>query len=147
MRTRKNSPHEKTENCTMVLDVNPSSTTENEAAAAGASGSESYTNHPFGSRSCVADRKLGLLKRTGLFGDDLKGCTIERACSAEDLRQAYRLVHDVYLGTGFIHPVPSGMRLRIYETTAETATFIAKFEGRVVGVLSVVEDSPDLGLP
>ena len=131
----------------MVLDVNPSSTTENDAASAGASDSETYTNHPFGSRSCVADRKLGLLKRTGLFGDDLKGCTIERACSAEDLRQAYRLVHDVYLGTGFIHPDPSGMRLRIYETTAETATFIAKFEGRVVGVLSVVEDSPDLGLP
>jgi ribosomal protein S18 acetylase RimI-like enzyme len=88
-----------------------------------------------------------LLKRTGLFGENLKGCTIERACTAEDLRQAYRLVHDVYLGSGFIDPDPSGMRLRIYETAAETATFVAKLEGKVVGVLSVVEDSPDLGLP
>ncbi|MEO6568310.1 MAG: hypothetical protein ABIO94_06065 [Opitutaceae bacterium] len=39
------------------------------------------------------------------------------------------------------------MRLRIYETTSETATFVAKKDGRVVGVLSVVGDSRDLGLP
>jgi hypothetical protein len=95
----------------------------------------------------VADRKLGFLKRTGLFGENLKGCTIERACTADDLRQAYRLVHDVYLGEGFINPDPCRMRVRIYETTPETATFIAKIDGNVVAVLSVVEDSPELGLP
>jgi ribosomal protein S18 acetylase RimI-like enzyme len=65
----------------------------------------------------------------------------------EDLRKAYRLVHEVYLGTGFLNPEPSGVRLRIYETTSETATFVAKKDGQVVGVLSVVGDSPDLGLP
>jgi ribosomal protein S18 acetylase RimI-like enzyme len=98
--------------------------------------------------SCnVADRKLGLLRRSGLFGENLKGCTIERAYSAEDLRQAYRLVHDVFLGRGFIDPDPSRMRVRIYETTPETATFVAKEGDRVVAVLSVVEDSEDLGLP
>lgn len=95
----------------------------------------------------VTERKLALLKRAGLFGHNVKGCTIKRACTADDLRQAYRLVHDVYLATGFIAPDPSGMRVRIYETTAETATFVAKVDGKVVGVLSVVEDSPDLGLP
>src|SRR5690606_24648419 len=97
--------------------------------------------------SRTAVRKLGLLKKSGLFGDNLKGCTIGRACTADDLRQAYRLVHDVFLGSGFIDRDPSGMRLRIYETTAETATFVAKVGGKVVAVLSVVEDSPDLGLP
>src|SRR5687768_16809771 len=95
----------------------------------------------------IADRKLGILKRTGLFGDNLKGCTIARASSADDLRQAYRLVHDVFLGSGFIDADPSGMRLRIYETMAETATFVAKVAGRVVAVLSIVEDSEDFGLP
>ena len=95
----------------------------------------------------VAGRKLQLLKRSGLFGQDLKGATIERACSLEDLRNAYRLVHDVYVEAGFIHPEPSGMRVRIFETTTETATFVAKYEERVVGVLSVVTDSEDLGLP
>ena len=95
----------------------------------------------------VADRKLGMLKRAGLFGDNTKGCTIERACTLDDLRQAYRLVHDVFLETGFIRPEPSGMRLRMFETSSDTATFVAKADGQVVAVLSVVLDSPDLGLP
>ncbi|MEA3210067.1 MAG: hypothetical protein QOE70_3124 [Chthoniobacter sp.] len=95
----------------------------------------------------LADRKLWILKRSGLFGNNTKGAGIERACTLEDLRKAYRLVHDVYLGTGFINAEPAGMRLRIFETTSETATFVAKLDGRVVGVLSVVGDSPELGLP
>jgi ribosomal protein S18 acetylase RimI-like enzyme len=95
----------------------------------------------------AADRKLGLLQRTGLFGSDTRGALIERAYTLEDLREAYRLVHQIYLGTGYLRPEPSGLRLRIYETTSETATFVAKKDGRVVGVLSVVGDSPDLGLP
>src|SRR5689334_8413841 len=84
----------------------------------------------------LADRKLWLLRRMGLFGNDTKGAHIERACVFEDLRQAYQLVHDVYLGTGYIEPEPGGMRLRIFEATLETATFVAKVDGRVVGVLS-----------
>lgn len=106
-------------------------------------------NHPPGAHAnnTAADRKLSLLRKIGLFGEDLKGCTIERACTADDLRQAYRLVHDVFFSRGFISPDPSHMRVRIYETTPETATFVAKMDGRVVAVLSVVEDSPDLGLP
>ena len=102
---------------------------------------------PFRCDATVADRKLGLLKRIGLFGENLKGCTILRACTADDLRQAYRLVHDVFLGEGFINPDPSHMRVRIFETNPETATFVAKVGDRVVGVLSVIGDSPDIGLP
>jgi ribosomal protein S18 acetylase RimI-like enzyme len=95
----------------------------------------------------IADRKLALLKRSGLFGEDLKGATVERACQISDLREAYRLVHAVFLGTGYINPEPAGLRLRIFETSSETATFIAKIDGKIVGVISVVGDSPDLGLP
>lgn len=95
----------------------------------------------------LADRKMGLLQRAGLFGEDTRGATIERAYTLEDLRKAYRLVHNVYLGTGYLSPEPAGLRLRIYETTSETATFVAKKDGEVVGVLSVVGDSKDLGLP
>lgn len=94
-----------------------------------------------------AERKLRMLQRSGLFGGDTKGAIIERACSAQDLRTAYRLVHDVYVSTGFIHPDPAGIRLRLFETSPDTATFVAKIDGRVVGVLSVVADSPDFGLP
>lgn len=95
----------------------------------------------------LADRKLWLLKRSGLFGPDTKGAQIERACTLDDLRKAYKLVHDVYLGTGFIEPEAAGMRLRIFETTPDMATFVAKLDGRVVGVLSVVADTPEFGLP
>jgi ribosomal protein S18 acetylase RimI-like enzyme len=137
----------KQQNTTMLLAAPPNDTTETEIADCAAVSAKVNRNGPARSESSIAERKLGFLKRTGLFGRDLKGCTIERACSAEDLRQAYRLVHDVFLGSGFIDPDPSGMRLRIYETTAETATFIAKEGSRVVAVLSVVEDTGDLGLP
>jgi len=95
----------------------------------------------------AAARKLRLLRRAGLFGTDTKGTTISRATSLEELRQAYRVVHDVYLKTGFIAPEPAGIRLRIFETSSETATFVAKKDGEIVGVLSVVGDSADLGLP
>lgn len=95
----------------------------------------------------LADRKLWLLKRSGLFGKDTKGARIERACTLDDLRKAYKLVHDVYLGTGFIDPEEAGMRLRIFETTPDMATFVAKVDGKVVGVLSVVADTPEFGLP
>lgn len=95
----------------------------------------------------AAKRKLTFLQRSGLFSGDTKGAVIERAFTLEDLRCAYRLVHQVYLGTGYLRPEPSGLRLRIYETTSETATFVAKKDGEVVGVLSVVGDSADLGLP
>ncbi|MEO6873481.1 MAG: GNAT family N-acetyltransferase, partial [Opitutaceae bacterium] len=95
----------------------------------------------------IARHKLALLQQAGLFGNDTKGATIRRAYTAHDLGQAYRLVHDVYLGTGYTRPEPSGIRLRMYETMSETATFIAEKDGVVVGVLSVVGDSLDLGLP
>lgn len=131
----------------MVLEASLNPTTAVECADESAVVSKMDISESSAPAARAADRKLGMLKRTGLFGGDLKGCTIERACTADDLRQAYRLVHDVYLGSGYIDPDPSGMRLRLYETAAETATFVAKVEGRVVGVLSVVEDSPDLGLP
>lgn len=93
------------------------------------------------------DRKLKLLLRAGLFGEDTRGAQIKRACSAEELIKAYRLVHKVFVAAGYLRPEPAGLRLRIFETTSDTATFIAEKAGEVVGVLSVVGDSTDLGLP
>ncbi|MBC7366172.1 MAG: hypothetical protein H7343_05055 [Undibacterium sp.] len=95
----------------------------------------------------LAERKLKRLRSAGLFGEDTKGATIRRACTGNELCNAYRLVHDVFIDTGFLRPEPSGLRLRIFETTSETATFIAEKDGGVVGVISVVGDSADLGLP
>lgn len=118
---------------------------ENSGADDYASPSAKSKVHPRGAD--FAHRKLNLLKRSGLFGGDARGAVIERACSVDDLRAAYRLVHEVYTRTGFILPEPTGIRLRIFEASAETATFVAKVDGCVVGVLSLVPDSTDLGLP
>ena len=93
------------------------------------------------------DRKMTLLRRSGLFESNTRGARIARAATLEDLRQAYKLVHRVYLGTSYIEPEAGDMRLRIFETSSDTATFVAKFEGRVVGVLSVIRDTPEVGLP
>jgi ribosomal protein S18 acetylase RimI-like enzyme len=94
----------------------------------------------------AADRRIALLRRCGLFSDDHRGARITRAATLEDLRSAYKLVHSVYLGTGYIPPERGDIRLRIFETSSETATFVAKHEGRVVGVISVIRDS-EYGLP
>lgn len=98
-------------------------------------------------RTSAAERKLALLRKAGFFSTDTNGCAIERACTLTDLQGAYSLVHDVFVEAGYIHPEPSGMRLRIYEACPETATFVAKKDGVIVGVLSVVIDSREFGLP
>jgi ribosomal protein S18 acetylase RimI-like enzyme len=125
----------------------PSTTTASSNALSSPTTTSAPREKPARSERTLAERKLLLLKRSGLFGTNTKGATVTRAVTFEDLRAAYRLVHDVYLGTGYIRPEPSGLRLRIFETTSETATFVAKVDGRVVGVLSVVGDSADFGLP
>ena len=96
-----------------------------------------------------SSRRLDLLKRSGLFGQHTLGAVIERACTLDELRQAYQVVHDLYLEERYIHAHPSGMRIRIFEALPEMATFVAysEVEERTVGVLSVVADSADLGLP
>ena len=76
-----------------------------------------------------------MLKRSGLFGHEMQGAIIERACSLADLREAYYLVHEVYAETGYIRPEPCRLRMRMFETSPEMATFVAKVGGRVIGVL------------
>jgi ribosomal protein S18 acetylase RimI-like enzyme len=93
------------------------------------------------------DRKMMLLTRSGLFGSDTRGARITRAATVEDLRDAYRLVHDVYLGAEYISGEPAKMRVRIFETSPKTATFVARVKGKVVGVLSIIHDSERSGLP
>jgi len=92
-------------------------------------------------------RRMALLMRSGMFGGDTRGAVITRAQTVEDLRGAYKLVHDSFVHKGYIRPRPSGIRLRPYEIVPEMATFVAKVDDRVVGVLGVIIDLPDLGLP
>jgi hypothetical protein len=93
------------------------------------------------------NRRLALLKRAGLFSCDNNNYTITRANSIDDLLDAYRLVHDVFVEQGYIHPQPKGLRIRNFEKLQSTATFIAKTDSKVVGVQSLAIDDKILGLP
>jgi len=90
---------------------------------------------------------MKLLERQGCFRPGVRSVQIQRAVTVEDLVGAYTLVHDCFVEKGYIHSQPSGIRMRVFEALPETATFIAKAEDKVVGVISVVMDSPDLLLP
>ena len=92
-------------------------------------------------------RRIARLTRAGLFGTNTLGATIGQATTFQDLQNAYRLVHDVYVEAGYIRADTSGIRLRMFEASPDEATFVAKVGERIVGVVSVSADSPDLGLP
>jgi hypothetical protein len=56
------------------------------------------------------------------------------------------LLHDAYVGSGFMKPHPSGMRVTIYHALPTTTTLCAKYDGQVVGTLSLIRESV-LGFP
>jgi hypothetical protein len=87
------------------------------------------------------------MRKAGMFDTHRSGATIERAVTVSALKEAYSLVHDVYVDKGYIQPCAGNARVRKFEALPETATFIARVRGRIVAVTSLVPDSPDLGLP
>jgi len=94
-----------------------------------------------------ADRRVALLRRMGLFGDGLAEVAIARATTMDDLAGAYGLVHDAFVDQGYIERDWTGLRMRPYEALPETATFIARHHGDVIGVSGLITDSSDLGVP
>ncbi|MDA0191620.1 MAG: hypothetical protein OSW77_15275 [Proteobacteria bacterium] len=64
----------------------------------------------------------------------------------EELEACFSLLHDAYVGSGFMKPDPSGMRITIYHALPTTTTLCAKWDGEVVGTLSLIRESA-LGFP
>lgn len=64
----------------------------------------------------------------------------------EELEACFSLLHDAYVDSGFMKPDPSGMRLTIYHALPTTTTLCAKFDGKVVGTISLIRES-ELGVP
>ena len=63
------------------------------------------------------------------------------AQTKEELEACFRLLHDAYVGSGFMKPDPSGMRVNIYHALPTTTTLCAKFDGEVVGTISLIRES------
>ena len=92
-------------------------------------------------------RRLKFFRRVGLRSAKSADISVVRATNLEDLVGAYGLVHQTFVEQGFIPPEEGGLRIRPFEALPEMATFVAKLEGRIVAVMSIVPDSQELGLP
>ncbi|MCU0664906.1 MAG: hypothetical protein MUC50_21600 [Myxococcota bacterium] len=92
-------------------------------------------------------RRLAVFRKNGFFGHDTRGAVVERATTAKDYSQVFRFVHDTYVQCGWVRPQSSRLRMRPWDFSPDTAVFMAKHAGEVVGSLIVVGDTPELGLP
>ncbi len=63
------------------------------------------------------------------------------ADTKEELEACFKLLYDAYVGAGYMKPDPSGMRATIYHALPTTTTLCAKFDGKVVGTLSLIRES------
>ena len=64
----------------------------------------------------------------------------------DELEECFSLLHDAYVDSGFMKPDPSGMRVTIYHALPTTTTLCAKYDGQVVGTISLIRESA-LGVP
>jgi len=66
--------------------------------------------------------------------------TLKIADTQDELEACFRILHDSYVAAGFMQPDPSGLRVTAYHALPTTTTLCAKFDGRVVGTLSMIRD-------
>ncbi|MCR5867068.1 GNAT family N-acetyltransferase [Aquincola sp. J276] len=62
------------------------------------------------------------------------------ADTREELAACFALLHDAYVGSGFMKPHPSGMRVTQYHALPTTTTLCAKIDGVVVGTMSMIRE-------
>lgn len=77
------------------------------------------------------------------FSDRL---TIKLAETEIEFAGAFRVLHDSYVACGYMVPDPSGLRVTKYHALPSTSTLVALWDDKVVGVVSIIRDSP-FGLP
>lgn len=58
----------------------------------------------------------------------------------QELEDCFRILHDAYVASGFMKPAASGLRVTIYHALPTTTTLCAKYDGRVVGTMSMIRE-------
>jgi GNAT superfamily N-acetyltransferase len=58
----------------------------------------------------------------------------------EELEDCFRILHDAYVASGFMKPASSGLRVTMYHALPTTTTLCAKYDGRVVGTISMIRE-------
>lgn len=62
------------------------------------------------------------------------------ADTAQELEECFRILHDAYVASGFMKPSASGLRVTMYHALPTTTTLCAKYDGRVVGTMSMIRE-------
>ena len=62
------------------------------------------------------------------------------ADTQDELEACFRILHDAYVAVGVMKPDPSGLRVTIYHALPTTTTLCAKWDGQVVGTLSMIRE-------
>ncbi|MBT8338448.1 MAG: GNAT family N-acetyltransferase, partial [Desulfatitalea sp.] len=75
-----------------------------------------------------------------------EGVILELARNRSDLDAAFQLLHEAYVKEGFSKPHDSGRRVTDYHILPSTSTLVAKYQGQVVGTISIIRDGA-FGLP
>lgn len=64
----------------------------------------------------------------------------------EEYEQAYKVLHDAYVQSGFMNPESSGMRILKHFLLPTTLTLVVKFNEKVIGTMSIIRRTR-VGLP
>lgn len=62
------------------------------------------------------------------------------ADTQDELEACFHLLHDSYVTNGYMRPHPSGLRVTPYHALPTTTTLCAKFDGEVVGTISLIRE-------
>ncbi len=62
------------------------------------------------------------------------------ADTQEELAACFALLHDAYVNEGYMVLDPSGMRVTMYHALPTTTTLCAKYDGEVVGTISLIRE-------
>ena len=62
------------------------------------------------------------------------------AATVHDLGACFSLLHDAYVSSGFMRPDASGLRVTPYHALPTTTTLFARFDGQIVGTLSIIRE-------
>ncbi len=66
--------------------------------------------------------------------------TFKIAETRDELEACFRILHDAYVKAGYMRASPSGLRVTIYHALPTTTTLCAKFDGQVVGTISIIRE-------
>jgi GNAT superfamily N-acetyltransferase len=66
--------------------------------------------------------------------------TLGIAATQDELEACFSLLHDAYVGSGFMQPHRSGLRVTPYHALPTTTTLYARFDEQIVGTLSIIRE-------